>query len=155
MKPPANEVKEMPIDGTHEFVALRAEILSALKDVRALERYVLVTTGAMWAWLIVHRVDDWRAWGIPVLLVFVGLIRTISIMQHLGTMGRYIREYLHGGYEQFLEKRRLETPLLRRGVRFVSDFGSWFFLQGFTVTAFYWGPKIVSSLKLPNCVVPK
>lgn len=137
----------MPIDDTHEFVALRAEILSALKDERALERYVLVTTGAVWAWLIIHHVADWKPWGIPIVLVLIAFIRAKSIMQHLGVMGEYIRTHLHGGYEQFLETKRLDATRLQKIVRSVSDWGSWICLFLFTVIALCLGPRIVLSLK--------
>src|SRR5438445_7013982 len=91
---PIKDEEKTPFDHTKEFSALRSEILAELKDERSLERYALVTTGAIWAWLITHHITARQPWAIPIALVLIASLPALSIMQHLGTLGEYIRKEL-------------------------------------------------------------
>jgi hypothetical protein len=129
-------------DHGKEFVALRSEILAQLKDERSLERYVLVTTGAIWVFLITHHITDWQPWTIPIALVLIASARAWSIMRHLGAMGKYIRTKLepeNGGWQHFLEEEQRSSFL-----RWFSDFGPWICLLIFSVVGLVLGPCLAT-----------
>ena len=140
--------KEATFDHVKEFSALRSEILAAIKEERALERYTLVTTGGIWAWLAGHHVTARLPWGIPIALVLVASLRAANLMYHLGTLGRYIRTQLEPdgkGYETFLYRERNNSSVSKQVVRTLSDYGSWVALLLLSGIALLLGP----SLKVP------
>jgi hypothetical protein len=146
--------KKAPFDYDKEYVALRSEILDAIKEARSLERYVIVTVAGLWAWMITHKIADWRAWLIPFGVVCVACVRAANIMQHLGTMGEYIRENLEPigrGYEHFLYKKRGKPKSLSRFVRTCSDYGSWVLLLSLNIVAVDWGPTLARAVSVVNC----
>jgi len=74
-----------------EFDALRKEIDAAVQEARALDRYALVAVGGIFAWLAIHaaRVPS-LAWWIPVLLAFLGFLRSMALLYSINRAGEYI-----------------------------------------------------------------
>ncbi|MFQ5545820.1 MAG: hypothetical protein ACE5FE_07575 [Acidiferrobacterales bacterium] len=76
-----------------EYPHLRAEILDALKEVPANEKWALVTSGAFWAWLA-SLTDQAKliptiTW-VPAALTFLLFLRWRALEQKFGTLGAYL-----------------------------------------------------------------
>jgi hypothetical protein len=71
----------MAVEGTPkeflmaEFVAIRAEVILTLGEVRALERYVVLACAALWSWAATHPDSPWILRWIPVVLSLLGGLR--------------------------------------------------------------------------------
>ena len=74
-----------------EYVALRAEVLSLLSDLRSLERNVVVAIGITFAWLIKEDKDVpcW-AWVVPIVFAGLGAWRVRGILRQFGLFKRYL-----------------------------------------------------------------
>jgi hypothetical protein len=95
-----------------EFVALRAEVLQTLSDVRALERYVAAACAAIWAWSATHRGPQ-IVLAIPIVLCLLGIFRAIAYKrdfdcthEYIGRIERLLGELdcghdFPGGWEHF------------------------------------------------------
>jgi len=80
-------------------------------------------------------------------------------MQHLGTIGEYIRTELEPdgrGFEHFLEQKRTIAPRWRHVIRFGSDYGSWICLFLFNIAGLEWGPRLscLAATKLEGVKLP-
>ena len=75
-----------------EYKALRREIEIYLHESRFQERYTIVASGLIWAWLITHRIDNGWVWSLPVWIALASSIRRLAITGHFNVM----REYLKG-----------------------------------------------------------
>src|SRR5581483_3126962 len=75
-----------------EFDALRSEIDDGISEARAFERYAVIASGALWAWLTTRPTAPLLLWCLPLLLALVGWLRTWGLYKHLGRIGSYIRE---------------------------------------------------------------
>jgi hypothetical protein len=73
-----------------EYSALRDEIELTLKELRSIERYAIIATGGVWAWLAGHALQVWT-WAIPLIFVVCGFLRHRVLINHLIDMGTYIR----------------------------------------------------------------
>lgn len=93
----------------HEYDSLRKEIEQDINEMRAVERYAVLGTAAIWTWLAsgmqlpsVYRL----AWWLPLFLVILACLRVYTIWKLMKLKGRYIktREEKLGlqGWEHFL-----------------------------------------------------
>jgi hypothetical protein len=77
-----------------EYKALRSEIENMLKDARSVERNVVLSVGAIWAWLAVQPKADVpkQVWLLPVFLVVLGAYRSSALLKTFGVMSLYIQK---------------------------------------------------------------
>lgn len=75
-----------------EYEALRIEINDTLREIRAIERYAVAGSGAIWAWLATRPSLHAAVWVIPLLLVAAGFIRNSILYAHVRQLGDYIRQ---------------------------------------------------------------
>lgn len=75
-----------------EFAKLRDEILEAIKEIRALERYFLLVTGALLGWLLssVSRASP-EFYGLPLLMAVLFGIRVYALHLQISYIGGYIK----------------------------------------------------------------
>lgn len=77
-----------------QFEALRKEIESCVEEIRIIERYALIGTGIVWAWLATNAQLNvpYVIWWIPLLFSVFGLFRTVALATSVRRLARYIRE---------------------------------------------------------------
>jgi hypothetical protein len=75
-----------------EFECLRKEIEFTLTEFHSIQRYVILASGAVWAWLFTQCVTIWEAWAIPLLFAGVGLIRHLALLEQLKIISSYIQQ---------------------------------------------------------------
>lgn len=93
-----------------EFEALRKEIEFTLGEHYNTQRYAVLATGAVWAWLFTQKVQLTLAWAIPGLFILCGWCRQFALFEQL----RKLSCYIYG----------LESQLMRSdGGKEVSDRG--------------------------------
>jgi hypothetical protein len=125
-----------------EFEGLRKEIEYSLNEFHSVQRYAILATGAVWAWLFTQNVTTWEAWGIPLLFTILGAIRQVALFEQMKTISGYIRKlekkfcdtYL--GYEHFyrVERKNLKTAAY-------SNFLVWLILPVLTLAMTKVGPR--------------
>lgn len=94
-----------------EYESLRKEMEAAILETRTLERYALVGTGGVWAWLATNSSHASKiAWAIPILFALFGGLRAWSMMRSVWRATRYVaklEEYFAaegvGGWEHYLK----------------------------------------------------
>jgi hypothetical protein len=76
-----------------EYRTLRAEISELLNESRAIERYVLLGSGAVWAWLVTKNNSNLPllSWWIPLFFSFFGAFRSYALWRAISRAGEYIR----------------------------------------------------------------
>jgi hypothetical protein len=94
-----------------EFGKLRDEILEAVREVRALERYFVLAAGALLGWAFS---DTGRAlpefFAVPFLMAVLFGTRVYALHRHIGFLGGYIKTIeaafvgAEFGWEQYLAK---------------------------------------------------
>jgi hypothetical protein len=98
-----------------EFDALRSEIDDGISEARAFERYAVIASGALWAWLTTRSNAPLLLWCLPLLLVLAGWLRSWGLYKHLGHMGSYLKQIEDNhlkdwngprGWEKWLDKDR-------------------------------------------------
>lgn len=93
-----------------EYECLRREIEVILQDTRSLEKYIVVTIGAIWAWLHSIKSADWM-WCIPCVFAILGATRAFGINKSFEVFHAYILKLEESfsktgtpeGWEHFLE----------------------------------------------------
>lgn len=96
----------------HEYDSLRKEIEQDKGEMRAVERYAVLGTAAIWTWLTsmtnlptVYRL----AWWLPFFLVVLAGLRVYTTWELMKLKGRYIKscEQRLGvqGWEHFLDRQ--------------------------------------------------
>lgn len=58
---------------------------------RTEERYAVISSGIIWAWLIVNHEKNALLWLVPVLLSIAIVVRTRAMSKHIEQIGMYIR----------------------------------------------------------------
>jgi len=87
-----------------EYDALRKEILWMLQDSRAVERYVVIAVGVLWAYLIKstdqlnHANLARLAWFLPVVFSILGGLRSLALSEKFKQIGEYIKLIENGNY---------------------------------------------------------
>jgi hypothetical protein len=82
-----------------ELKGLREKVNVAVRDARQLERYSLVLTGGVWAWLLTHAAGLPRvSWWIPFFLSCLMMLREGVLYLEIRDLAKYIR----GVEERFL-----------------------------------------------------
>ncbi len=78
-----------------EYESLRKEIEQDIQELRAVERYAVLGTAAIWTWLasttnlpVIFRL----AWWIPLFLVILAGIRAFAIWQMMKLAALYIKQ---------------------------------------------------------------
>lgn len=99
-----------------EHQTLRNEISDSVKELRTIERYVIVGIGGVWVWLITHPGIPLAAlaWWIPFVLAVAGAIRGLALTVVIKRAAEYIRlienkiERYEGllGWEAWIKTRR-------------------------------------------------
>jgi hypothetical protein len=98
-----------------EFDALRSEIDDGISEARAFERYAVIASGALWAWLTTRSNAPLLLWCLPLLLVLAGWLRSWGLYKHLGHIGSYLKQIEDNhltdwngpqGWEKWLDKDR-------------------------------------------------
>ena len=79
-----------------EYVALRAEILQNIIDLRALERYVAAACATVWAWVAAH-LNQQGALFVPLVISVLGGLRALAYLEGF----KYSQEYI-AKIEEFL-----------------------------------------------------
>jgi hypothetical protein len=74
-----------------EYKSLRKEVELYLTESRSQERYTLVAVGAIWAWLILNRIDDLLLWWVPIILTLAVSIRMAAILKHFANINEYLK----------------------------------------------------------------
>jgi hypothetical protein len=77
-----------------EYSSLHGEIRELNGEARALERYVLFTTGGVWAWLLTEGsgVVDLFAFFIPAIFSLMGFLRVRAIRTDIANIAAYVRK---------------------------------------------------------------
>jgi len=122
---PKAEVAELPKEGLTElpdfhlqqYDWLKKEIGSAINEAYALERYAVIGTGAVWAWLATHLspvLPPKIAWWIPLLFAVFGALRSLALIFTIKPKATYMRKLEDEafpsqkplGWERYYEKER-------------------------------------------------
>jgi hypothetical protein len=76
-----------------QYDALRKEIESCVHEIRTLERYTLIGTGFVWAWLASNQQLNVPSifWWIPLLFSLLGWLRTLALATSVRRLAEYIR----------------------------------------------------------------
>ena len=76
-----------------QYEALRKEIESCIQEIRTLERYALIGTGFVWAWLASNPQLNIPNifWWIPLVFSFFGWLRTMALVASVRRLAAYIR----------------------------------------------------------------
>lgn len=88
------EVKELPNFHLQQYDWLKKEIGSAVNEAYALERYAVIGTGAVWAWLATHLSPSpppKMSWWIPVLFATFGALRSLALIFSIKPKATYMR----------------------------------------------------------------
>ena len=77
-----------------QYEALRGEIESCVQEIRTIERYALIGTGIVWAWLATNAQLEipYIIWWVPLLFSLSGWLRTIALATSVRRLARYLRE---------------------------------------------------------------
>src|SRR5258708_27703940 len=78
-----------------QYEALRKEIESCVEEMRSVERYALIGTGIVWAWLATNaqiKIPYIIIWWVPLLFSLFGWIRTVALATSVRRLAGYIRE---------------------------------------------------------------
>lgn len=135
------EIKEINRNRFHieEYKALRREIEIYLHESRFQERYTIVASGLIWAWLITHRIDNGWVWSLPVWIALASSIRRLAITGHFNVMREYLKgvENFYGvkGWEHRNENWNQNiaySELIISAILFVLSFAAW-----------YWRAKLI------------
>jgi hypothetical protein len=99
-----------------EFESLRAKMDQVIAEYRALERYAVLGTAAVYSFGFTSSAQTYRnlIFLVPILLVIAGMVRALALRKYIHTIGGYIMEVekeVYGsqgnlGYERFLSNRR-------------------------------------------------
>jgi hypothetical protein len=81
-------------------------------EIKIFERYVILASGAIWAWLVTQHNSNFVAWSLPIVLALAGFLRNLGLRMHLRRIAEYIRKIEDdqlrgseiGGWEKYLEK---------------------------------------------------
>jgi len=103
-----------------EFELLRNELDESVKEARAIERYALVTTGAIWSWVVAQTEETTiyqpLVW-LPAILVLFFAFRALGLSVHVRDIGKHLAEIEQAfhlpedlGWEQLYEKKYHGTP---------------------------------------------
>ena len=125
-----------------EFSKLRDEVLEAIKEIRALERYFLLVTGALLGWqLSSANIASPEFYALPLLMAVLFGIRVYALHLQIAYIGGYIKrietEFIENdfGWERHLSGLKPKGLTLGR-----SEFAFWSIAV--VVTAFialkYW-----------------
>ena len=102
-----------------EYESLRKEIEFATQEMRSIETYVLIATGAVWTWLASANSEPpfaKIAWWIPLLFAVLGALKTFALYRGIERMSSYIQKL-----EQYFCNTRVssgwETHVHTREVR--------------------------------------
>src|ERR1044072_7892065 len=84
-----------PLGSFHllQYEALRKEIESCVQEIRTLERYALIGTGFVWAWLASNsqlNISNIFLW-IPLFFSVLGWLRTMALAASVRRLAAYIR----------------------------------------------------------------
>lgn len=99
-----------------EFESLRFKMDQVIAEYRALERYAVLGTAAIYSFGFTSSAQTYRnlIFLVPILLVSAGMVRALSLRKYVHTIGSYILELekeIYGlagglGYEKHLNNRR-------------------------------------------------
>jgi hypothetical protein len=94
-----------------EYKALRKEIDQHMIESRTEERYAIISSGIVWAWLILNHEKNFLLWLVPVLLNTAIVFRTRAMSKHIEQIGMYIRTlelaFQCVGWEHYEKKRNV------------------------------------------------
>ena len=93
-----------------EYEALRKEIDFVANEIKIFERYAVLASGAIWAWLVTQHNSSFIAWFLPIVLALTGFLRNWGLRMHLRRLAEYIRKIEDdqlrgseiGGWEKYL-----------------------------------------------------
>jgi hypothetical protein len=92
-----------------EYRALRKEIDQHMIESRTEERYAIISSGVVWAWLILNHEKNALLWLVPVVLSIAIAFRTNAMSKHIEQIGMYIRTlelaFQWVGWEHYEKKR--------------------------------------------------
>ena len=93
-----------------EYEGLRREIELTLNEARALERYAVIATSAVWAWLATNGTSEayrWF-WFIPIVVTALGVLRSKALEKEFGLFAEYLESVEERnktpGWQTFLAK---------------------------------------------------
>jgi len=100
------EAREFRTGLADEIAHLRGQLNANLAEARSLERYLLLLTGGVWAWLATHTQAPLPrlVWWVPAILTFLVIIREVAL---------------------YLEIRRLSGYIARKEIVVVGENGGW------------------------------
>src|SRR6266704_7018291 len=100
-----------------EYEALHEEIEASTQELRTLERYAVIGSGAVWTWLATTKLEPRPpgiVWWIPVLFSLHGIFRTGALLSSIKRTSTYlqmmeklstIRRYLAAGKHIFINPK--------------------------------------------------
>lgn len=85
----------------HEYDKLQTEINQTLSEISSLERFSLLTSGGIFAWLLTHEVEKGQsiAYFIPAILVFLFGVITWGHFKRI----KLIADYIKSRYESLMK----------------------------------------------------
>ena len=119
-----------------EYDGLRREIELKLNEASALERYAVLGTSGVWAWLATHATSkayQWF-WFIPVVLTLLSLLRFRALETEFGLFAEYLEsledQLKTQGWQTFLAKPENKT---RKNSISTSSMAFWITLLAATI----------------------
>lgn len=98
-----------------EYAHLRSEVLDAVKEVPANEKWALLTSGAFWGWLASSssRADLVPVvWWVPTALTVLFFLRWRALDDKFTTFGKYLRRVENGlGLEGYGWEHHINTSV--------------------------------------------
>lgn len=138
-----------------EHESLRREIESTLQEQLTLERYVLVSVGALTGWILTHKVAQSYsnlAWAISPIVVAFAALRALIIGGIFGDISAYMRRIETafdlprevGGWEHYRYLQR-HPPNKKRNLvvmaKGLQKTAFWILLLGITLALAKWHPE--------------
>jgi hypothetical protein len=102
----------------HQYESLRKELESCVREMRTIERYALIGTGVVWAWLATNQQIrvHYIVWWIPVLFSLLGGLRTFALIKSVRRLAAYIQTVESAfmnkrleGWETFITQNRRQS----------------------------------------------
>jgi hypothetical protein len=114
-----------------EYDSLRREIEASVKEARELEKYVLISTAAIWTWLAKDGKDLGHPclYWIPTILVVLAIFRSIALLLSIRKIAAYLRTFEEvfaskppNGWETFVNHPRDHSIWRSSAVFWISFF---------------------------------
>ncbi len=86
-----------------EYEALHEEIEASTQELRTLERYAVIGSGAVWTWLATTKLEPRPpgiVWWIPVLFSLHGIFRTEALLSSIKRTSTYLQKMEKVVYNQ-------------------------------------------------------